>query len=793
MISRTLFVLFCSAIVVACSDGSDSRPSVGYSALIERTQYGTAHVTADDWGSLGFGQGYATAQDRFCVLADQFLKVRSERARYFGPGENNENINSDFAYLALGVMDRSESVLESWSEDGKNQARGYVAGVNKYLKDTGVNNLPGECAGQAWVQEIDIDNYIAYAQALSMLAGSLNFIDAIATAAPPANPTLNSAATQTKPLVVPGASNAVALGGDRTVNGKGLLLANPHWPWEGERRLHEIHLTIPGVIDAAGATAPGVQGVLIGFNDSIAWSHTISTSKQFVIYSLNLVDGNPARYRFGGEERDMQAQSYTIEVQQEDGSLAEQSRTLYRSHYGPMLNPSIFGGAWSDAVAYSIFDPNNGYVRSANLAQAKSIDDLREVFLTQGGRPGNNTIATDRNGEVFYADTTLVPNISDEAEAKFRALVEAEEFSLTKLTFGLGFVLLDGSDPTFSIVEDDRATIPGVIPFDEAPQLVGRRDYVANSNDSYWLSNPAEPLKGYSIRYGDEETPRSLRTRLGLTQLSESTVWDRAGLKDLLFANRSYTAELWRDSFASYCKQFDEATSSSGERVNIVPACAVISNWDGRVDLESRGAILFREVMNNDNIYGVLGNKSYFTVPFDPLNPVETPNGLSDEGKEYLLGQLADAVLRLNGAGIAVDAPLGDYQYTIDGGQRFAVHGGRTAFDGAFNIVAYVDNLENNSTLMSRIPTPPLINPKTNLFEGGYLINYGSSFIMAVEFTDIGPVADAILTYSQSDDPESPHSNDQMPLYSSKTWRPLPFTREQIEADPALTSMRVTQ
>jgi acyl-homoserine-lactone acylase len=63
---------------------------------------------------------------------------------------------------------------------------------------------------------------------------------------------------------------------------------------------------------------------------------------------------------------------------------------------------------------------------------------------------------------------------------------------------------------------------------------------------------------------------------------------------------------------------------------------------------------------------------------------------------------------------------------------------------------------------------------------------------MVVEFTDDGPVADAILTYSESDDPDSPHLNDQMALYSSKTWQPLPFTRAQIEADPALRTMTVT-
>lgn len=792
------FVLLAAALLApGCdgSDGSDSRPNNGYSALIERTQYGTAHITADNWGSLGFGQGYATAQDRFCVIADQLLKVRSQRARYFGPGENNEHINSDFAYLALGVIDKAESVLEPWDDEGKDLAHGYVAGVNQYLKDTGVENLPGECAGQEWIQEIDVASLVAYLQDLSMLAGSRNFLDAIANATPPGNDSISSTGASSEILPQGIGSNAVALGSERTANGRGLLLANPHWPWEGERRLHEVHLTIPGEIDVAGVAPPGILGVMIGFNDSMAWTHTTSTSNQFILYTLNLVPGDPTRYRLGDEERDMQAQTYTIEVQQIDGSVVEQSRTLYSSHYGPMLDPSAFGLAWNDTQAYSIFDINAGNVAPTfgPMARAKSVDELREVFLTVGGRPGNNTIATDRSGQVFYADTTLVPNLSENAEAEFRALVEGEEFNFSKLAFGLGFVALDGSDPIFSIDVDERATVPGAIPFIEAPQLTGRRDFVTNSNDSYWLSNPAEPITGYSLRYGDVETPRRLRTRMGLTQVSERELWGRDNLKDMLFENLSYSERLWRNQFVSYCNQFQEATSSSGETVDISVACTVLSSWDGRYNLDSIGAIVFRELLSSVDNYGEFGGASYFTQPFDVLDPVATPGGLSTEGEAYLLGQLADAVLRLQKVSIPLASPLGEYQYTLKGDQRFTVHGGRSRNEGAFNIVSYAPAARHNTTLLERIPRPPLVNGKTGLSQDGYLINFGASFIMAVEFTEDGPVADAILTYSQSDDPESSNYSDQMPLYSSKTWRPLPFTREQIEADPFLTSMRVTE
>ena len=54
---------------------------------------------------------------------------------------------------------------------------------------------------------------------------------------------------------------------------------------------------------------------------------------------------------------------------------------------------------------------------------------------------------------------------------------------------------------------------------------------------------------------------------------------------------------------------------------------------------------------------------------------------------------------------------------------------------------------------------------------------------MAVSFTDEGPVAKGILTYSQSSNIMSPQFNDQSTLYStSKQFRPLLFTETDIAA-----------
>src|SRR3954466_7239307 len=56
-----------------------------YSATITRTAHGIPHIVANDWGSLGFGHGYATAETNLCNLADTLITGRGERSRWFGP------------------------------------------------------------------------------------------------------------------------------------------------------------------------------------------------------------------------------------------------------------------------------------------------------------------------------------------------------------------------------------------------------------------------------------------------------------------------------------------------------------------------------------------------------------------------------------------------------------------------------------------------------------------------------------------------------------------------------------
>ncbi|MBI2242921.1 MAG: penicillin acylase family protein, partial [Nocardioides sp.] len=69
------------------SGGADAAPPHPdrYRATVEITEHGIPHITASDFGSLGFGSGYAAAQDSACTLADTLVTGRGERSRWFGP------------------------------------------------------------------------------------------------------------------------------------------------------------------------------------------------------------------------------------------------------------------------------------------------------------------------------------------------------------------------------------------------------------------------------------------------------------------------------------------------------------------------------------------------------------------------------------------------------------------------------------------------------------------------------------------------------------------------------------
>jgi acyl-homoserine lactone acylase PvdQ len=68
---------------LAGATGTGGRPS-GQGVLVRRTAHGIPHILAADYRGLGFGAGYAFAEDNLCLLADKVVTLSAQRSRWFG-------------------------------------------------------------------------------------------------------------------------------------------------------------------------------------------------------------------------------------------------------------------------------------------------------------------------------------------------------------------------------------------------------------------------------------------------------------------------------------------------------------------------------------------------------------------------------------------------------------------------------------------------------------------------------------------------------------------------------------
>ncbi|HEY6416408.1 MAG TPA: penicillin acylase family protein, partial [Acidimicrobiales bacterium] len=332
-----------------------------YEAVIRRTEGGVPHIAGNSMADVAFGQGWASGEDRACDLADQIVKLRGERARWFGAGEGDANVDSDVAWRHIGIFERASADWEHASRGAVELLTAFADGWNAHLDDVGVDGLTGWCAGAPWVRPIEPVEVYAYARSVALAASSGAVVDFIAGAQPPASAPAGpeaavAAAAPSRRLAEQAASNGWAIGADRSANGGGLLVANPHFPWEGERRFWEVHLTVPGEVDIYGAQLSGLPGIGIGFTDEFAWTHTVSAGNRFTAYRLQLVPGAPTTYRYGEEQRQMTPTDVTVEVLRPDGTLEPATRTMWSSHYGPMLD--LPGVGWTAEAALSFRDAN---------------------------------------------------------------------------------------------------------------------------------------------------------------------------------------------------------------------------------------------------------------------------------------------------------------------------------------------------------------------------------------------------------------------------------------------------
>lgn len=753
-------VLAATAAVLLVAPMSGAAAGKRFAATITRTTYGIPHIEASTWQGVGYGVAYAYAEDNLCMLAEEFATVAGERSKHWGPEgtatlgfDTVDNLSSDVFFR--GVID-----IPALREGAKRQPvrvqqliEGYVAGFNRLLKDAGDDGIPAECRGKAWVRPITADDMLRLNEKQMLLASSLALAPAIANAAPPgASPAPKVAIDLPDPKELGIGSNGWAFGGEATANGRGMVIGNPHFPWKGPSRFWEMHVIGPGGYDVMGVGIAGTPIPTLGFNKDVAWTHTVTEARHFTLFQLALDPADPTRYMVDGKSEAMVPQ--TVIVPMPDGAPSV-TRTLYSSRFGPVFVVPARGIAWTAQSAFAMRDANRGNQRGietwVRIGEARNVGQIKAAVSQTLGIPWVNTIAADRYGDALHADITAVPNVSAEKTKTCATPIAG--------LFAEFAILLDGSKSSCDWDAAPGTPAPGLMPAsDQAATIV--KSWLTNSNDSYWISNPAFPHPRLSPVLGKYGMPLSLRTRSNFTEtpafLAEGKV-DHARAEGFALANKSYVAELVLPKVLALCAGAQEAAARG---------CAALAKWDRRFEKGSRGARLFRGFWQ-----AIDTSRAAWAVPFDPADPVTTPRDLKTEGETgaKLLGALATIVTTFEQQELALDSAWGDEQLVMAGNAAIPIHGG-PGWLGVLNVQ------ESDRAATGKL-TP----------------RHGTSYIQVAGFDEKGPVVDAILSYSQSTNPASPHATDQARAYAAKQWHRLPFHAKDIKASAIGKPKRIAE
>jgi len=774
--------LLAALAVVAAIAAFPASAAAKYSVSLTRTTGGVANVSGANFADVGFGIGYAQAQDGICLLAETFLTVDGERSAFFGPegtfkneaegGVVFTNLNSDIYWTSMKHVIPKLLKLpypKGPSTEAIEVAKGYAAGYDAYLSAIGGANGVANpaCKGAAWVRPIKAMEVWRRIYQIDDLAGG-SALGPAAEANPAYGPpavvkqqVARKASTATKTLSLEElarvghnnlvGSNGLAVGGEDTVNGGGVVLSNPHFPWHGSERFWEMNVEVPGKYHATGAGIWGLPGINIGHNQNIAWTHTVSTNTTVSFWFLT--PAGTLKYKYKGKAEKMKKKKVTVQAL-EGGKLVPRTGTLYYSVYGPVIWEGGFPVAVGDANANNVRGPDQWFA----ISKAENASQVIEAERSIQGVPWVNTIGADDHGNAFYTEIAVAASLTK----PFMAECDLSPGSLTGPFIGTG---------ECELPESPGAITPGILAGSAEPALI-RKDYVENSNNSFWLANANSPLTGFSPALGGEEQNPGMRAQTGIDMVAQRMGTYNGGVPtDGLSPTPGFTAETMQNSWTKFRSLpaeralpglreiCENAVTEDGGIINgvdISGACPVLNAYGASATLEDKGAWLFQEWYGR----APTTQAGFWVHPWSVSEPVYTPNTLNTslQGSKEAL---AAAVSSMNTRGIPLDASTGEVQHAPQA--------------GAAPQPGCADGGECFAAVGSVFPTPTSTETQ---------VTGGTSLVM---FTEVQaghePLSKALLAYSQSEDPTSPYYEDQTQRLAKNEWITLPWTPASVTED----------
>jgi len=400
------------------------------------------HLQAKNDHDLYFTQGYVHARFRLWQMdlqtraaAGRVSEVVGEKALAFDRGQRRK-----------GMVYGAEQSLKAMEADRRTREMmdAYTAGVNQYIAELRFRDLPLEYKligfrPEPWTNlktalllKYMADDLTGYTEdiALTILRDQLP-ADQFALLYPPrlqgSDPVIPSGTTFDAPSlaspVAPGdsvwthfpvspqktttafrfpqgpdgiGSNSWVVSGAHTKSGAPILCNDPHLGLNLPSLWFEMQLQ-SGKMNCYGVSLPGAPGIVIGFNDSLAWGFTNNYRDVKDFYEIDVVDKD--LYRFDGKPQPFTPRVETIGIR---GKPDVRDTVNYTVH-GPVMYDEHFPDPANTgrrlAMCWMAHRPTNELLSLYLLNRAGSYIEFTEAIL-HFQCPAQNMIYADRSGNI---------------------------------------------------------------------------------------------------------------------------------------------------------------------------------------------------------------------------------------------------------------------------------------------------------------------------------------------------------------------------------------------------------
>lgn len=487
------------------------------------------HIKAGSIEDALFAQGYVTAQDRMFQMDYMRRQAAGELAEVFG----ERALASDLEMRRLRIKRVAEAHARTVTAGNRKWLSAYARGVNQYLEENR-HRLPVEFTlveydPAPWSVADTVLVGMEMARTLSLSYREEILKNAMLSVGEAA--LVNQLFPVRTGLEPQPGSNAWAISGAHTKSGKPLLAGDPHLQFTLPGIWYEVHLQAPG-LDVAGASIPGAPAVILGHNQSIAWS---ATNLHFDVTDLYREEINlPAGVsRFGNQLERLRVEQEIVKVRGEQAVPV----SVVSTRHGPLIGVDA---GQQVSVRWTAAEPGGFTFPFVDLNAATNWSEFRAALSRYAG-PAQNFVYADKQGNIGYQAAGRLPI--------------REGYS--------GDVPADGVS--------GRNEWKGFIPFDELPSRFNPPSgYVITANENPFPPDYKYPVSGY---FAPHYRARQIRARLEKRQK-----WDAAGM-----------SSVQRDVYSAFSHYLGKelarvGKSRGGRNPSMAEASELLANWNGLME-----------------------------------------------------------------------------------------------------------------------------------------------------------------------------------------------------------------